>query len=225
MVMSAMRSTSVVLRKQTGITCLARNSSTHTGTGNKSFHDTIRICPQLTKIDPLDTLTKNSPKFHDLVRDYKAKHFIFGTLSDSIFPWDAYICHTDDEPQKTVLWSVLHLDKPGKWPHLINIAGTLHGGAIATIVDGIAGILFAVTGHQGMTASLTSNYRHPIPLPTTVLCKAYVEKIIDRKVYITVSITNGDERFGFIDEQDDKVEYVRGDTLFIKFKEKTDLTE
>ena len=61
--------------------------------------------------------------------------------------------------------------------------------------------------------------RHPIPLPSTILCKAFIKNIVGRKVYITVSITSGDEQFGNLDEHEEIVEYVRGDTLFIAFKE------
>ena len=188
--------------------------------GKHSLIDQLRSNPLLTKIDPLDALTKNTPGFHDLVRDYDAKHFIFGTLSDSIMPWEVFITRPPhDEANKTILWAVLHLNEPYKWPQLVNIAGTLHGGAIATIIDGAAGILFATAGHKGMTANLSTNFRHPIPLPSTILCKAFIKNIEGRKVYITVSITSGDEQFGYLDEHEEIVEYVRGDTLFIDFKE------
>jgi hypothetical protein len=47
-----------------------------------------------------------------------------------------------------------------------------------------------------------------------------IEKVDKRKVYISVSISNGDEEFGLL-ERDEKnlIEYVQSDTLFVQFKE------
>ena len=140
-----------------------------------------------------------------------------------MFSWEVYL---QDPPAgqsggRHVLWTILHLNKPRQWSKLINIAGTLHGGAIATIIDGAAGILFASSGRKGMTANISINYRKPIPLPSVVLCKAYIERVENRKVYISVSITNGDSQFGTMNDDGDgheHVEYVHSDALFVEFK-------
>ena len=184
--------------------------------------ENIRKSVNLRRIDPLAVLTEDSPRFHELVRDHDARHFIFGTLSNTIFPWEVYIdntlCH---KPGRRELWAVLHLNTPDQWPNLINIAGTLHGGAIATIVDGAAGILFASSGYRGMTANISINYRKPIPLPSIVLCKALIEKVENRKVFVSVSIMNGDEQFGFMGGDDEQVNFVESDTLFVRFKKES----
>lgn len=198
--------------------CSLRNVTTKCCNNHTYFLENIRNCAELTQIDPMNVLAENNPKFHKLVRDQDARHFIFGTLSDTIFPWEVYLNNPPcEKSEKRVLWAVLHLNKPGQWPKLINVAGTFHGGAIATVIDGAAGILFASSGYRGMTASISVNYRKPIPLPSIVLCKAYIDKVENRKVYISVNITNGDEQFGTING-DDQIEYVQSDALFIKFK-------
>mgnify|MGYP003386173568 CR=1 FL=1 len=197
-----------------------RTTKSFNSNGNctNRFLENIRKSVDLRQIDPLSVLTENNPKFNDLVaKDENAKHFIFGTLSNTIFPWEVYL-RRDPLCQKRRLWAVLHLNKPGQWSKLINIGGTLHGGAIATIIDGAAGILFASSGYRGMTANISMNYRKPIPLPSVVFCKASIERVDNRKVYISVSITNGDDQFGTIDNKE-HVEYVQSDTLFVEFKE------
>ena len=170
----------------------------------------------MTKVDPLEMLTTNSSKYSKLATEHDASHFIFGTLSDTIFSWDVYISEPNDgQLTHRELWAIIHLDKPSQWPKLLNVGGTLHGGAIATIIDGASGILFASLGFRGMTANLTINYRKPVPLPSKVLCIARINREKDRKIFITTTIMNGDEQMGFLSGES-KLEYVHCDSLFIK---------
>ncbi|KPP66537.1 acyl-coenzyme A thioesterase THEM4-like [Scleropages formosus] len=70
--------------------------------------------------------------------------------------------------------------------------GYVHGGAIATIIDTVAGALTTYLGGLVMTANLTINYRSPIPLGSVVLVHSLLEKMEERKILIFCQVTSSD---------------------------------
>ncbi|KAL4646689.1 acyl-coenzyme A thioesterase THEM4-like isoform X1 [Arapaima gigas] len=77
-------------------------------------------------------------------------------------------------------------------PLLEGPVGNLHGGAIATIIDTVTGALSIYLGGLVVTANLNVNYRSPIPLGSVVLVHAALEKMEDRKIYISCQVTSSD---------------------------------
>ncbi|KAM3873320.1 acyl-coenzyme A thioesterase THEM4 [Diretmus argenteus] len=69
--------------------------------------------------------------------------------------------------------------------------GHVHGGAIATMIDDVAGTLAYQSSHV-MTANLNINYRSPIPLGSTVLLHCSVDKKEGRKIFISCKVTSTD---------------------------------
>ena len=82
------------------------------------------------------------------------------------------------------LWSVV--DMSGKQAdELNNIHGMLHGGVIATIFDGMCGILLEISGVPGVTANLSINYKKAVPLLKSAQAKRprdSVQRYLDQVV-------------------------------------------
>ena len=76
-------------------------------------------------------------------------------------------------------------------PSVQNVAGSLHGGAIATLVDR-AGTVAIVTadrdGRPGVTTDLNVSYFAPAPAGSTVVAEARVLKAGKTLAYVTVDI-------------------------------------
>ncbi|KAF2280208.1 uncharacterized protein EI97DRAFT_369285 [Westerdykella ornata] len=82
-----------------------------------------------------------------------------------------------------------------------------HGGFVATMLDEVMGVLIQLNlerkvkrlrererGHPGLscfTAYLNTNYKKPVPTPTTVLCTAKFERQERNKIYVSGSISDG----------------------------------
>ncbi|XP_072174866.1 acyl-coenzyme A thioesterase THEM4-like isoform X2 [Diadema setosum] len=74
--------------------------------------------------------------------------------------------------------------------------GFVHGGAIATAADICAGVMLN-TGMQvtSVTASLTTNYKRPIPLGSSVIIETKLDRVEGRKYFVTGTIKSPDELF------------------------------
>ncbi|MBT2441808.1 PaaI family thioesterase [Streptomyces sp. ISL-36] len=81
-----------------------------------------------------------------------------------------------------------------------------HGGVSAMLVDELMGWACAAAGHPGMTISLQTQYRRPVPLETPLRVRARVMGTDDRKVFVTGSITT---------EEDASTVLVEGDGVFL----------
>lgn len=79
-------------------------------------------------------------------------------------------------------------------PFLQGGPGFLHGGAIATMIDGTVGMAALMFGGIVMTGNLNINYKKPIPLLSTVIINSQVDKIEGRKVYVSCSVQSADEK-------------------------------
>ncbi|KAM6995320.1 acyl-coenzyme A thioesterase THEM4 [Tautogolabrus adspersus] len=69
--------------------------------------------------------------------------------------------------------------------------GNVHGGAIATMIDTVAGYIASLSGVV-MTVNLNINYRSPIPLGSTVVIESFLDKKEGRKNFISCKITSPD---------------------------------
>nr|MDT0666531.1 PaaI family thioesterase [Micromonospora sp. DSM 115978] len=58
--------------------------------------------------------------------------------------------------------------------------GYVHGGVSAMLLDQILGDTSACFGAPGMTVSLSSRYRRPVPLDTPLLVRGEVTSVVDR---------------------------------------------
>ena len=58
-----------------------------------------------------------------------------------------------------------------------------HGGASAAILDEVMGGATWANGYMVMTASMTVNYRRPVPLGVPLMAKGWVHEKVGRKVY------------------------------------------
>ena len=68
----------------------------------------------------------------------------------------------------------------------------VHGGWIACTFDEMLGIANIASGHPGMTARLTVNYRRPTPLFTELNVRAWVDRLEGRRIMSKAEIWNGD---------------------------------
>ena len=81
---------------------------------------------------------------------------------------------------------------------------------MATLLDEVMGTPVFVQWPAGcVTGELTVKYERPLPIPSVVLCRAWVEKSDGRKVWIAGLLEDGN---GLV--------FATGQSLFIKFKEK-----
>ncbi|XP_032811575.2 acyl-coenzyme A thioesterase THEM4-like [Petromyzon marinus] len=81
--------------------------------------------------------------------------------------------------------------QPG--PLLEGFPGFVHGGALAALIDGIAGTCARNVAGMIMTANLNIDYRSPVPLGSTVLLDACVTEVDGKKVYTTCRVLAHDE--------------------------------
>ena len=82
-------------------------------------------------------------------------------------------------------------------PHLVNVNGTLHGGAIATFIDH-AGTLAIKSadrqGRPGVSTDLNVTFFLPAPGGVTVVAEAQVLKIGKTLAFVTVDVKLPDGR-------------------------------
>ena len=90
--------------------------------------------------------------------------------------------------------------------------GIIHGGLLATIADeGLCRCCFpALPNRIGMTASLTMNYRAPLPAGTYVCLKAETVKVEGRKAWVKGTIES------LVDEGETPTVFVEAEALVIE---------
>lgn len=88
-------------------------------------------------------------------------------------------------------------------------AKIVHGGFTAMLVDEACGLTNMLYNNKHtFTASLTVNYKKPIPAPGVVLCRAQITKVVGRKRFIRCTV-----------EGPNDVIYADCNALFLEFKE------
>jgi acyl-coenzyme A thioesterase PaaI-like protein len=98
-----------------------------------------------------------------------------------------YQCYLNEKEQ--TLKGVVYFGKQVEGP-----PGCVHGGAIATIIDGAMGTLTWVSGYKAVTVNLNVDYRRFIPLDSEVALEMKINKIEGRKIFVkgTVKSLNGE---------------------------------
>lgn len=67
--------------------------------------------------------------------------------------------------------------------------GHAHGGSQAAVMDHVLGAAAWAAGYPCFTASLTHDYRRPLPLDSVALAEAWVEEVAGRKVKMAGRLT------------------------------------
>lgn len=70
--------------------------------------------------------------------------------------------------------------------------GNAHGGAVSALFDELLGCLAQYLGMPAMTASLTVDYRAPIPLPASVTMQARCDEVEGRKLWVSADMRLGE---------------------------------
>lgn len=70
--------------------------------------------------------------------------------------------------------------------------GIVHGGFVAAVLDEALGLACIFSGTQGMTAELTTRYRHHTPVATRLRVEARLVSVEGRKIRTTGEIYHGD---------------------------------
>ncbi|XP_012667212.1 acyl-coenzyme A thioesterase THEM4 isoform X1 [Otolemur garnettii] len=99
-------------------------------------------------------------------------------------------------------------------PYLEGAPGFLHGGAIATMIDATLGMTAIMAGGIVMTANLNINFKRPIPLCSVVVINSQLDKVEERKFFVSCSVQSVDE----------KTLYSEATSLFIKLDPDKSLT-
>lgn len=74
--------------------------------------------------------------------------------------------------------------------------GCVHGGMLASVFDETMGVAQSVGGSPGMTASLTVDYRSPVPLHSSLICRARLDRTEGRKLFTTATLHRVDPSDG-----------------------------
>jgi acyl-coenzyme A thioesterase PaaI-like protein len=69
--------------------------------------------------------------------------------------------------------------------------GCVHGGWIAAAFDEVLGFTQSLTGHPGMTGTLTIRYRRPTPLQTELRFRGRVDRVDGRKIFTSATLHAG----------------------------------
>ena len=84
--------------------------------------------------------------------------------------------------------------------HYAGVAGVLHGGIQATVLDEVMGVAASRALPQGpehvpcVTAEISLSYLRPVPMEGHVVARSRVERIEGRDVYVTGEIVGPDGR-------------------------------
>ena len=66
--------------------------------------------------------------------------------------------------------------------------GSVHGGFVAAAFDEVLGYVQSLSGHPGMTGTLTVKYRSPTPLHTPLLFEAELHRVEGRKIFTRATL-------------------------------------
>ena len=69
--------------------------------------------------------------------------------------------------------------------------GCVHGGYVAAAFDEVLGAAQSLSGDQGMTARLITNYRFPTPLHEPLRVEAWLDRREGRKIFVQGSMSTG----------------------------------
>lgn len=85
--------------------------------------------------------------------------------------------------------------------------GSVHGGFVAAAFDEVLGYVQSLSGHPGMTGTLTVKYRKPTPLHTPLLFEAELQRVEGRKIFTYATLSA------------DGILRAEAEAIFISFRE------
>lgn len=85
--------------------------------------------------------------------------------------------------------------------------GSVHGGFVAAAFDEVLGYVQSLSGHPGMTGTLTVKYRKPTPLHTLLRFEAELVRVEGRKIFTRATLSA------------DGVLRAEAEAIFISFRE------
>jgi acyl-CoA thioesterase FadM len=71
----------------------------------------------------------------------------------------------------------------------------VHGGLVAGALDEAVGLLATWYAFPTVTARIFVRYRHPVPINTELMLRAWLEDARGRRLHVNGSITDGEEVF------------------------------
>ena len=92
-------------------------------------------------------------------------------------------------------------------PHTEGPPGSVHGGAIAAVLDEAMGAVCWMNGHPVVGARITINYLHMTPLGFTGHVESWIEHIERRKIFIKSQLSDENGRI-----------HAEGEALFIELQ-------
>ena len=92
-------------------------------------------------------------------------------------------------------------------PHTEGPPESVHGGAIAAVLDEAMGAVCWMNGHPVVGARITINYLHMTPLGFTGDVESWIEQIERRKIFIKSRLSDGNGRV-----------HAEGEALFIELQ-------
>ncbi|KAH8591597.1 thioesterase family protein-like protein [Bisporella sp. PMI_857] len=127
----------------------------------------------------------------DLKIDSRTDTFVGKTLAtdDTIKAWQSFYRAPDTAFGNGEVLSLLSLGS-GVNGH----TDTCHGGFVSLLLDealGLSAQNFRPKDKKTMTAYLNVNYKKPVTTPSVVLCRASVDRVEGRKLYVKGSIEDG----------------------------------
>lgn len=73
--------------------------------------------------------------------------------------------------------------------------GIVHGGLVAGALDEAVGLLATWYAFPAVTARIFVRYRHPVPINTELLIRAWLDEARGRRLHVNASIGDGAETF------------------------------
>jgi acyl-coenzyme A thioesterase PaaI-like protein len=92
-------------------------------------------------------------------------------------------------------------------PHTEGPPDSVHGGAIAAVLDEAMGAVCWMNGHRVVGARITINYLHMTPLGFAGQVESWIEQIERRKIFIKSRLRDANGKV-----------YAEGDALFVELR-------
>jgi acyl-coenzyme A thioesterase PaaI-like protein len=93
-------------------------------------------------------------------------------------------------------------------PHTEGPPESVHGGAIAAVLDEAMGAVCWMNGHPVVGARITINYLHMTPLGFEGRVESWIERVDGRKIFIRSRMSNADGKV-----------HAEGEALFVQLKD------
>ncbi len=146
-------------------------------------HPKGRVYEGFAELANAGRLTPDNPEVQALAAEMYATfdHSPFIGLANPLSPPMSLHLH-DDEVTGSVTFGSAYEGPPGN----------VHGGYVAAVFDELLGSTQGLSGAQGMTAYLHTDYRSPTPLHRELTMRAWIHDRVGRKIWVRGTIHDGD---------------------------------